>query len=38
VGGADPGHRVTVAGAAQPPLWGGTGLIRAVSRLLDIKP
>jgi alkanesulfonate monooxygenase SsuD/methylene tetrahydromethanopterin reductase-like flavin-dependent oxidoreductase (luciferase family) len=29
---------VTVAGAAQPPLWGDTGLIRAASRLLDIKP
>ena len=29
---------VTVAGAAQPPLWGDTGLIRAESRLLHIKP
>jgi hypothetical protein len=29
---------VTVAGAAQPPLWGDTGLIRAASRLLHIEP
>jgi hypothetical protein len=28
---------ITVAGAAQPPLWGDTGLIRAASRLLHIK-
>jgi hypothetical protein len=28
---------VTVAGAAQPPLWGGAGLIGAAKRLLHIK-
>ena len=29
---------VAVAGAAQPPLWGDTGLIRAATRLLHVKP
>ena len=29
---------VTVAGAAQPQLWGGTGLIGAVQRLLHVRP
>ena len=29
---------VAVAGAGQPPLWGDTGLIRAATRLLHIKP
>lgn len=28
---------VTVAGAAQPPLWGDTGLIGAAMRLLHVK-
>jgi hypothetical protein len=28
---------VTVAGAAQPELWGGAGLIRAAKQLLDVK-
>ena len=28
---------VTVAGAAQPELWGDTGLIRAAQRLLHVK-
>jgi hypothetical protein len=29
---------VTVAGKAQPPLWGDTGLIGAAKRLLPLKP
>jgi len=29
---------VTVAGAAQPPLWGDSGLVGAARRLLHIKP
>jgi hypothetical protein len=28
---------VTVAGAAQPRLWGDTGLIGAANRLLHVK-
>ena len=28
---------VTLAGAAQPPLWGDTGLIGAANRLLHLR-